>query len=111
MLAHFESHAFINQITHLHTHTNQQWERLKLIITDPALRPKAAWAQKVPYKTSAAFTLLQFVCLGGMWALKSSKIGVLFPLLIAALAPIRMGVEKFGWFEKADLDILDSEDD
>ena len=90
---------------------NQMWERLKLIITDPAQRPKAAWAQKVPYKVSTAFTALQFACLGGMWALKSSSIGVLFPLLIAALAPIRVFIEKVGWFKKADLDILDCEDD
>ncbi|TFJ88653.1 hypothetical protein NSK_000222 [Nannochloropsis salina CCMP1776] len=90
---------------------NQMWERLKLLITDPAQRPKAAWAQKVPFKVSAAFTGLQFACLGGMWALKSSPIGVLFPLLIAALAPIRVAIEKLGWFDKKDLEILDSEDD
>jgi len=90
---------------------NQMWERLKLVITDPAQRPKAAWAQKVPYKVSTAFTALQFACLGGMWALKSSSIGVLFPLLIAALAPIRVGIERLGWFSKKDLEVLDCEDD
>lgn len=90
---------------------NQMWERLKLVITDPAQRPKAAWAQKVPYKVSTAFTALQFACLGGMWALKSSSIGVLFPLLIAALAPIRVGIEKMGWFSKKDLEVLDCEDE
>lgn len=46
-----------------------------------------------------------------MWALKSSSIGVLFPLLIAALAPLRVLVEKLGWFSKHDLAILDAEDD
>lgn len=35
-------HAYIN--------THPQWERAKLIITDPNMRPKAAWARKVPYK-------------------------------------------------------------
>lgn len=60
---------------------------------------------------STAFTILQFVCLGGMWALKSSKIGVLFPLLIAALAPIRVGIERVGWFKKEDLAILDADED
>ncbi len=27
-----------------------QWERAKLLVTDPNMRPKAAWARKVPYK-------------------------------------------------------------
>jgi hypothetical protein len=29
-----------------------QWERLWLLVTDPALRPKAAWANKVPFKVN-----------------------------------------------------------
>jgi hypothetical protein len=65
----------------------------------------------VARQVSARFTLLQFVCLAGMWGLKSSKIGVLFPLLIAALAPIRVMAEKLGWFSKQDLAVLDSEDE
>lgn len=62
-------------------------------------------------QVSTTFTLLQFACLGGMWALKSSKIGVLFPLLIAALAPIRVLIERLGWFKKEDLAILDADDE
>jgi NADH:ubiquinone oxidoreductase subunit H len=62
-------------------------------------------------QVSAAFTVVQLVCLAGMWGLKNSQIGILFPLLIAALAPIRFMIEKFGWFSKEHLDILDAEDE
>lgn len=60
---------------------------------------------------STAFTIVQLLCLGGMWGLKNSQIGILFPLLIAALAPIRFAIEKLGWFSKDHLDILDAEDE
>ncbi len=84
-----------------HSH-NPSFSDIHLTTTNP---------KKNAHQVSAAFTALQFACLGGMWALKSSSIGVLFPLLIAALAPIRMLIEKFGWFSKSDLEILDAEDD
>jgi hypothetical protein len=60
---------------------------------------------------STLYTCLQLVCLAAMWVLKSSKIGVLFPFLIAGLAPIRVIIEKVGMFSKDELAILDADDD
>jgi hypothetical protein len=40
---------------------------------------------------------------------KSSPIGVLFPVIIALLAPLRFGLEKSGIIEKKYMDILDED--
>ena len=89
---------------------NQMWERFKYIFTDGEMRPKEPWAQDVTYTKSVLFTGIQFACLIGMWTLKSTKIGVLFPVLIAALAPIRNMIEKVGLFSKNEMAVLDADD-
>ena len=55
------------------------------------------------------FTVVQLAALGAMVWVKGSPIGVLFPVIIALLAPIRILLEKTGWFSKAEMDILDTE--
>lgn len=41
--------------------------------------------------------------------MKSSPIGVLFPVLIAVLAPLRLFLVKAGFFSNDDMVLLDSE--
>ncbi|XWS50951.1 hypothetical protein CRYUN_Cryun12cG0135200 [Craigia yunnanensis] len=75
---------------------NQLWERILLLFTAPSQRYKvleeyhATFVETVPFKTIATFTLFQtvylLVCFGITWI---PIAGVLFPLLIMLLVPVR----------------------
>ncbi len=74
---------------------NQFYERLTLWVTDPKLFPSTHYLKTVPASVVHRFTAIQFLCFVILWTLKISKIGILFPLMIAALVPIRMYVSRF----------------
>ncbi|XP_047307862.1 probable boron transporter 2 isoform X2 [Impatiens glandulifera] len=75
---------------------NQFWERILLLFTSPGRRYKvleeyhATFVETVPFKTIALFTLFQtaylLVCFGITWV---PIAGVLFPLMIMLLVPVR----------------------
>lgn len=75
---------------------NQFWERILLLFTAPSRRYKvleeyhATFVETVPFKTIATFTLFQTVylltCFGLTWI---PIAGVLFPLMIMLLVPVR----------------------
>ncbi|KAE9594877.1 putative bicarbonate transporter [Lupinus albus] len=93
---------------------NQFWERILLMFTAPSRRYKvleechATYVESVPFKTIAVFTLFQtaylLVCFGITWV---PIAGVLFPLMIMLLVPIRQYIlPKF--FKGVHLQDLDS---
>jgi len=84
------------------------WERIKGVFTDKQLAKTERWSS-VPTNVTTMFTAIQVACLGAMLWVKSSSIGVLFPVVIAMLAPLRFGLVKFGLFKKEDMDILDED--
>lgn len=88
---------------------NQFSERLMLFVTDPALYPETSYTRRVPHHWIHIFTLIQLVCFIVLWILKASKLGILFPLMIAALVPINMLMEKI--FPPQYLHILEAEED
>lgn len=75
---------------------NQFWERILLLFTAPSRRFKvleeyhATFVETVPFKTITTFTLFQtvylLVCFGITWI---PIAGVLFPLMIMLLVPVR----------------------
>ncbi|KAI4316291.1 hypothetical protein L6164_024285 [Bauhinia variegata] len=75
---------------------NQFWERILLLFITPSRRYKilqgshASFVESVPFKTIAAFTVLQFLyfllCFGVTWIPVG---GILFPLPFFLLIPIR----------------------
>ncbi|XP_065863893.1 boron transporter 1 [Euphorbia lathyris] len=75
---------------------NQFWERILLLFTAPSRRYKvleeyhAAFVETVPFKTIAMFTIFQtgylLACFGITWI---PLAGVLFPLMIMLLVPVR----------------------
>ncbi|KZV57592.1 boron transporter 1 [Dorcoceras hygrometricum] len=75
---------------------NQFWERILLLFTAPSRRYKvledyhATFVETVPFKTIAAFTIFQttylLLCFGITWV---PIAGLLFPLLIMLLVPVR----------------------
>ena len=87
---------------------NQLFERLSLWATDPALYSRTHFVQRVPHKVMHFFTLIQASCLAALWVLKTSPLGILFPLFIALLVPIRFGLGRL--FKPAHLDVLDAEE-
>lgn len=75
---------------------NQFWERILLLFTAPSRRYKlleeyhTSFVESVPFKTIAIFTIFQtaylLVCFGITWI---PIAGVLFPLMIMLLVPVR----------------------
>jgi hypothetical protein len=87
---------------------NQFFDRLILWITDPKLYPQTSYSDRVPRKYIHRFTIIQLVCFVALWALKSSRFGILFPLLIAALVFIQMALPRF--IPEEYVDVLSAED-
>uniref|UniRef100_A0A7N0T4Y7 Bicarbonate transporter-like transmembrane domain-containing protein n=2 Tax=Kalanchoe fedtschenkoi TaxID=63787 RepID=A0A7N0T4Y7_KALFE len=93
---------------------NQFWERILLLFTAPSRRYKvledyhAKFVETVPFKTIAGFTLFQtaylLMCFGITWI---PLAGVLFPLLIMLLVPVRQYVLP-RFFKGAHLQELDA---
>jgi mannitol/fructose-specific phosphotransferase system IIA component (Ntr-type) len=86
---------------------NQLFERVGLWIMDSNLYPRTHYIRQVPHRVIHAFTALQVVCLVILWVVKTSAFGILFPLFIGLLVPIRMLAAKF--FEPEHLASLDAE--
>lgn len=74
---------------------NQFFERLRLWLTDPALFPPIHYVRRVPTGVIHKFTIVQAACLLLLWIVKSSAIGILFPLFIALLVPVRAMLARF----------------
>lgn len=87
---------------------NEMWERIKGVFKDASAAKKERWSN-VPRGTVNLFTAIQVACLGAMFWVKESPIGVLFPVVIAMLAPLRFGMEKSGIVKKEYMDVLDDE--
>ncbi len=87
---------------------NQFFERIMLWVTDPKLYPSASYLKVVPSRDVHRFTFIQLLCFILLWVLKTSKIGILFPLMIAALVPIRIFISSF--FKKGAIEALVAED-
>ena len=88
---------------------NQFFERLSLWLRDPALYPITHYIRRVPLRTIHAFTFLQLACLGILWFVKSSEIGILFPIFIALLVPVRLLAGRY--FAADHLAALDAEEE
>mmetsp|Transcript_18786 Transcript_18786/g.47626 ORF Transcript_18786/g.47626 Transcript_18786/m.47626 type:complete len:511 (-) Transcript_18786:3199-4731(-) len=90
--------------------TNQFYDRLKLIFTDPALYPANHYVRNVKRKVIHLYTLLQVACLVGLWLVKTNDtINISFPIFIMLLVPIRGLMGRY-LFAKMDLAYLDSEE-
>lgn len=84
------------------------FERVRLWATDRKLYPQTHYVRRVPHKVIHLFTLIQLAALIALWILKGSPAGILFPLLIAMLVPLRFLMTR--WFAKEHLEVLDAEE-
>jgi membrane protein required for beta-lactamase induction len=87
---------------------NQFADRLKLWITDPTLYPPTHYIRRVSRTVLHSFTSIQVGCLAILWLVKESPYGVLFPLCIALLVPIRSALGRV--FSQKDLAFLDADE-
>lgn len=87
---------------------NQLFERLSLWIMDTSLYPRNHYTQRVPHWTMHLFTLIQVVCLSVLMIVKVSAVGILFPLFIALLVPVRLLLNRY--FSAEHLKALDAEE-
>ena len=55
------------------------------------------------------YTAIQASCLAVLWVVKTSAVGILFPLFIALLVPVRIVMGRF--FEPEHLALLDAEEE
>ena len=91
---------------------NEFLERVGMtLITDPEQMPKShpLVSGGVKLDVLKKFTIMQIVCLGMMWWVKGSPAAMLFPILIAALGPVRIVAGKAGWFTQEELNLLDEQ--
>ncbi|PWZ31058.1 putative boron transporter 2 [Zea mays] len=98
---------------------NQFWERILLLFTAPSRRYKVleeyhtTFVETVPFKTIAMFTMFQtaylLVCFGITWI---PIAGVLFPLMIMLLVPVRQYIlpKLFKGAHLTDLDAAEYEE-
>lgn len=85
------------------------WERFLCLFKDKSVAPPQRWTQDVPDRFANRLTFIQLACLAGMFCIKESRIGVLFPVLIAMLAPLRFGLERLNIIPKKYMDVLDED--
>jgi mannitol/fructose-specific phosphotransferase system IIA component (Ntr-type) len=87
---------------------NQFMERLRLWILDPERYPPLHYFRVVPPRVVHGFTAVQLVCLGVLWVVKASVLGLLFPFFLALLVPVRMAMRSV--FRSEHLALLDAEE-
>lgn len=87
---------------------NQLFERLSLWAMDSDLYPPTHYIRRVPNRRIHLFTAIQLVCLVVLWVTKASVIGILFPLFIALLVPLRFLLNRF--FAEKHLLALDADE-
>lgn len=88
---------------------NQFWDRVTLWVTDPKLYPTTHYVRQVPHRKIHLFTVVQAAALVALWVLKTSPVGILFPVLIAGLVPLRVILGRF--YTEDELHALDSEEE
>ena len=88
---------------------NQFFERLRLWLMDPSIYPTTHYIRRVPNWTIHKFTLIQLVCLLTLGIIEFTPLGILFPLFLLLLVPVRIYMGRF--FTKEELAALDSEEE
>mgnify|MGYP002630891905 CR=1 FL=1 len=86
---------------------NQFFERARLWFMDPSRYPPTYYLRAVPRRAVHLYTAIQALSLVVLWMVKASAAGILFPLFIALLVPVRMAMKRL--FLPEHLALLDAE--
>jgi mannitol/fructose-specific phosphotransferase system IIA component (Ntr-type) len=87
---------------------NQLFERLRLWVLDPLHYPPLHYLRAVPRLVVHRFTGVQLACLIVLWMVKASSMGILFPLFVGLLVPVRIVLGRA--FKSEHLALLDAEE-
>ncbi|KIG13092.1 Sodium bicarbonate cotransporter [Enhygromyxa salina] len=87
---------------------NELADRAVLWFTDRNLYPETHYLRRVSRRKIHLFTIIQLGGLVALWVLKTSPLGLLFPILIALLVPLRLALKR--WFTDDELEALDGEE-
>lgn len=88
---------------------NQFVGRLSLWLTDPDLYPATHYIRRVPMGTIHLFTGLQLACLAVLGIVEVTPAGMLFPLFLLLLVPVRFLAGHY--FDPEHLAALDAEEE
>ncbi|MBL4686560.1 MAG: hypothetical protein JKY37_18335 [Nannocystaceae bacterium] len=88
---------------------NQFFERAQLWVLEPSQYPPTHYLRRVPRRVVHGFTAVQAALLAILWVVKASAVGILFPLFIALLVPMRLLLNR--WFKPEHLAFLDAEEE
>ena len=90
---------------------NEIWERFTFCFMVPKKRPKIPVIREVNWRTTQAWTLIQFLCAFSVFAVAQfASVGYLYPALLTALVPFRSFVLS-RMFNEKDLTYLDPHGD
>lgn len=82
------------------------WDRIRALFQDSSVAPKQRWSA-APKKLTNVFTIVQMTCIATLMWVKGSSFGVAFPLIIALLPLLRIGLVNTGIVNRESMDILD----
>jgi len=86
----------------------QLFERFTLLFSEPPLYPVCPYTEEVRTHRMHLWTLIQLTCWGVCWVVNST-LGIVFPLWVAALIPIRLLLLP-RIFSKEEIEALDGDD-
>ncbi|XP_062841167.1 solute carrier family 4 member 1a (Diego blood group) [Trichomycterus rosablanca] len=87
----------------------QLWDRIKLLIVPKKYHPSDAYATRVKTWRMHIFTLIQMVCLGILWAVKSTQASLALPFVLILTVPLRVLLTG-RVFSATEMKCLDSDD-
>jgi hypothetical protein len=88
---------------------NEMWERTLGMVKDESVAKSERWTSKVPKNIVNRYTLIQLACLASLCWIKGSSVGVLFPVVIGLLAPLRYAIERYEVIPKRYIQVLDEQ--
>jgi hypothetical protein len=90
--------------------TTKLYDRTLMLLSDSRdISPCAPGMKSVGLQKTNLFTTIQLVLLASMFWLKGTALGVFFPVLVGMLVPVRVALEKFGFYSREELEELDGE--
>jgi hypothetical protein len=93
---------------------NQLFERLKLMVTEPALYPALPFTRaEVPRLQMHLFTAVQFAAAAVLFLVEESPIALAFPIFLLLTIPLRCCISRvtFGFVSEKTVNILDHKED
>ncbi|KAI5619330.1 band 3 anion transport protein, partial [Silurus asotus] len=87
----------------------QLWDRIQLLVVPKKYHPSHPYATKVKTWRMNLFTIIQLVCLGALWAVKSTKASLALPFVLILTVPLRILLSKC-LYSTTEMKCLDSDD-